>query len=105
MKMKPRKESDIQLSILKYLRIIGCVCGKTKTTGSRHGDVYRYDKYLFTGYPDISCFWRGKLYFIEVKAGRNTQTIEQKNFEQLCKDAGIPYILAYSLGDVLKVVN
>lgn len=99
-------ERDIQLHILKYLASIGAYCGKTKTTGifDPRRRCFRTDPYLFRGYPDISGFHNRKMFFVEVKAGKNKQSNEQKMFEQYCDEAGITYILAYCLEDVTKVL-
>lgn len=100
-----RPEQVLQLRIIHYLKAIGAVVGKTKTTGvaNRFGQRYR-DPYLFIGFPDLTVFHKSKIYFIEVKAGKNRQTVEQVAFEQLCAGAGVRYILARSVEDVERVI-
>jgi len=98
-------EKDIQLHILKYLQGIGANCGKTKTMGVKRGRVFCYDPYVFRGFPDISGFYNKKLFFIEVKRYPNKQSYEQQRFQQLCNEAGITYILAYSVEDVTKLLH
>jgi hypothetical protein len=101
---KGNPEGHIQLQILHYLRAKGYVCGKTKTMGVRRGNVFFYDPFTFRGYPDISCFANNKLYFIEVKSPKGVQSQEQKNFQFLCDEAGIYYILARKLEDVSSII-
>lgn len=100
-----RKEKDIQLSILHYLKNIGAVGGKTKTMGVKRGRSFCFDPYLFRGFPDLTCFYNHKLYFIEVKSETGKQSPQQEYFQQLCKDANITYILAKDLDDVVSVLT
>lgn len=105
--MKLRKdllEKEIQKQILDYLWTIGAYAGKTKTMGFKRGNRYCFDKYLFIGFPDITCFYKDKLYFIECKRQGNCQTPQQKIFETYCFGAGIRYILAYSINDITDVL-
>ena len=69
-----QREGDIQLQILHYLKGIGAVCGKTKTMGVRRGRTFCFDPYTFRGYPDITAFYKGELYFIEVKSPKGKQS-------------------------------
>jgi len=103
--LKRRKETDIQLSILKYLRNIGAYAGKTKTMGVKRGKVFTFDPYLFTGFPDISCFYSGRLYFIECKSAKGVLSPKQKKFQELCLEADIPYVVAHSVDDVVKIIQ
>ena len=98
-------EGIIQLQILKYLRAIGAVAGKTKTMGVRRGKSFCFDPYLFLGYPDITFFYNNKIGFIEVKSHAGKQSDNQKNFQELCIKSNILYILARSLDDVLIIIK
>jgi hypothetical protein len=95
----------LQLHILKYLRAIGAYAGKTKTMGVKRGRAFCFDPYTFRGFPDISCFHKDKLYFIEVKSSTGTQSLEQKTFQTFCDKAGITYILARDLSDIEKIIS
>ena len=64
-------EGALQLQILKYLRAIGAVAGKTKTMGVRRGKVYCYDPYTMRGKGDLEAFKDMIMYAIEVKAPGN----------------------------------
>lgn len=100
-------EKDIQLHILKYLQGIGAMAGKSKTTGIYDAKrrCFRTDPYLFKGYPDLTIFWKKQLFFCEVKSGKNQQSEEQRTFQRYCMEAGIIYILAYSVDDVVSVIH
>lgn len=106
---RPRKyknfEGHIQLQIIHYLKSIGAVVGKTKTMGVKRGRSYCFDPYTFLGYPDLTCFLKNRLYFIEVKSPQGKQSEYQNNFQELCNKANIPYILAKSLEDVTSAIK
>ena len=99
-------EAHLVLQIIKYCKARGYFCGKVKVKGSFSKQGYFIkDPYLIKGLPDILCFTDDKVYFIEAKVGNNTQTPEQQAFQLLCKSAGIPYILAYDLETVQKIIK
>lgn len=106
---RPRKkdnpEGRLQLQIIKYLKIMGAVVGKTKTHGVREGRAYRFDIYTFRGFPDLCCFYKQRMYFIEVKPPAGKQSPEQQQFELLCKEANIPYILARDLETIQEIIK
>ena len=56
----------------------------------------------YPGISDIIAVRNGVVLFIEVKTETGKQSGAQKEFELLCKDRGIPYILARSLEDVMN---
>jgi hypothetical protein len=101
------KEVDIVRQILEYLRLIGAHAGKTKTTGvfDPKRRCFRVDPWLFRGFPDLTAFHKGKMFFIEVKSATGSQSNEQVLFSVLCAEAGIPYILARDVEDVSKVIS
>lgn len=102
---KGNPEGAIQLQILHYLKALGATVGKTKTMGVKRGRSYCFDPYTFLGYPDLTCFYKSRLYFIEVKSPQGIQSEYQKSFQELCDKANIPYILAYSLEDIITVIK
>jgi hypothetical protein len=95
-------EGHTQLAILHYLKAKGFVIGKTKTMGVRRGRSFCFDPYCFRGFPDLTCF-TPNLCFIEVKSPTGTMSDDQKSFQNLCNRANIPYILARSLDDIIKI--
>ena len=102
-RQKPSKRSNpegrLQLSIIHYLRARGFVVGKIKSFGLKN----RFDIYMWRGLPDLLVF-TPKMYFLEIKAPKGQQSEHQKNFQELCIAANIPYILARNLDDVIKVI-
>lgn len=100
--MKGHPEQIIQLQIIKYLKGYGHVVGKTKVLGVKRGNVYWTDPYLFLGFPDLVAFVNRRLFFIEVKSKTGRQSPYQIRFQQLAEEAGLDYILARSLDDVIE---
>lgn len=98
-------EAVIVRHILEYLSFIGAKAGKTKTMGVKRGNAYCFDKFTYRGFPDITGFHKGQIFFIEAKAGRNKQSNDQLLFQQMCKEAGILYILAYDLAQVQAIIT
>ena len=99
-------EKDIQRQILGYLKPICQAVGKTKTMGvyDARFKCRRKDPYLFIGFPDITGFFRNKLFFIEVKRPGEDQSLEQVLFQELCNKANITYILAHSVEEVQSII-
>jgi hypothetical protein len=98
-------ETAIVKQILDYLSLIHATAGKTKTMGVSRDGRYMYDKNTYRGFPDITGFHKGQIFFIEVKYDKNKQTPEQLLFQQHCKNAGITYILAYGLNQVMAIIK
>ena len=99
---KPRKKDNLerrlQLSIIKYLKARGYAVGKIKSFGLKN----RLDIYMWRGLPDLLIF-TPKLYFLEIKANKNTLSPAQKDFQYLCNKANIPYIVVRSIKDVESI--
>lgn len=60
-------------------------------------------KFGFDGCPDIVCFFRdGRTGWIECKAkdGKDEMGADQLEFQVMCKERGIPHVVAYSSFDV-----
>ena len=100
--IRRQPEKEIQLQIIKYLRLKGFTVGKIKTQGARRGNSFILDPYHFKGVADLLVF-TPVIHFIEVKAGKNKQSPDQITFQKLCEASGTPYIVAYSLDDILKI--
>ena len=100
--IRRQPEKEIQLSIIKYLRIKGYTVGKIKTTGARKGKAFILDPYQFRGIADLLVFTPA-LHFIEVKAGKNKQSPDQITFQKLCKDSNTPYSVVYSLDEIIQL--
>lgn len=107
---RPRKrgnpEAHLVLQIIKYITLKGGWARKIKTKGSftKQGS-FIFDRYAAKGIPDILYFYNGKMGWIEAKSKSGRQSPEQQTFQLLCKEANIPYILAYDLSDVQKIIS
>lgn len=99
---RSQPEKHLQLQIIKYLSLKGFSVGKIKTQGARIGNRFILDPYHFKGVADLMAF-TPELTFIEVKYGKNKQSADQIAFQELCKKANIPYILAYSLEEIIRL--
>lgn len=104
LRKRDNPEGRLQLQIIHYCKGKGYIIGKTKTKGSQIGKRFLFDIYQFRGFPDLVLF-SPKFYFIEVKAKNGIQSPEQKNFQILCNNANIPYILAHSLEEVISAIK
>jgi len=104
---KGTPEGRLKLQILRYLKALGAAAGKTNTMAVKRGKVYCFDPYIFRGHPDILCFWKERIYYIEVKSPKGKQTPEQESFQLLCSQIPdyVHYILAYEFGDVERVIK
>ncbi len=99
------KEGVTQIQIIHYLKAIGAVVGKTKTMGVKRGSRFCLDPYVFLGFPDLTFFYKNRLFFCEVKSATGKQSENQILFEKQCKLANIPYILARSVSDVEEFIR
>ena len=103
-KKRDNKEGRLQLAILHYLKSINLPAGKVKTKGSFNKGSFIKDMYQWTGLPDLLVF-TPELLFLEIKVGKNTQTPNQKDFQEFCKKANVKYFVVKSLEDVISVIK
>lgn len=80
----------------------GFAVGKIKTTGARRGKYFIKDPTLFKGVADLLAFTPA-LTFIECKAPGGRLSEHQKDFQKLCEGSETPYIIAYSLDDIIQL--
>ena len=99
---RDQPEKRIQLQIIHYLKMKGFAVGKIKTTGARRGKYWILDPTNFKGIADLLAFTPA-LTFIEVKSGKNKLSPDQITFQKLCKASETPYIIAFSLDDIIKI--
>ena len=103
---RPRKnlEGIIQLQIIHYLKAKGFACGKIKTKGSFTKGSFLKDPTQWTGLPDLLAFIP-EMIFLEVKTPKGKQTPNQKDFQELCKNAGQPYYVVHSIEEVQILIS
>ncbi len=106
------KESETALvfQILTYLGWVSKSFVWRQNTGAAnysyidpYGKVKkRHVKFGFAGISDIIGCYKGRFLAIEVKVGKNKQTLSQKLFAESVILSGGIFILAYSLDDVIN---
>jgi len=121
--MRSIRESDIQKSILDYLRLKKYFCWKNSTTG-----IYVKARDTFipsqnVGSPDVfvvvptfdhhidtitrqtlcQCIF-GQIWGLEVKNEKGKQTSAQRDWEKVFKKNGGRYLLVRSLDEIMKVL-
>jgi hypothetical protein len=102
----PKKESDIQLQIMRYLRSQGMLFWRfSPDTYVQSIGRYIKHEYVPDGLPDIMILVEGKMIGLEVKQRsgsiRPDQLLMKKRFELL----GHEYHVVRSLEDVQKVIH
>ena len=101
-------EGQVQLEIIRYLKRLGAVVGKTKTMGVNRNGSFCYDIYTMRGKADLECFFKDVMYAIEVKAKGNKikEDSDQDKYRSLfhCPPSRI-FIEADCLEDVQEVIK
>ena len=98
-------ESELKLerSIIIAVHLLGGVGGRTKVVAERtRQGAFIKDTFRFTGFPDLTFFYKNHIYFIEVKSKKGMLQANQKLFQKLCDHCGIKYILATSVPQVIE---
>lgn len=98
-----RPEREIQKAILDYLAIrrvwaMRLNSGKILIPGRK----FRMVRLLPEGTPDILCFPKGKVVWLEIKNDKGKQTREQQEFALRATAEGHGYIVARSIADVQR---
>lgn len=89
----------IELSKLGFT-VFRANVGKFKLVDGRWFDVG-----LPKGFSDLFAIKDGKIYFFEIKFGKNKASKEQLNFIEQMKNKGCVAEIVYNLDDVLKAVG
>jgi hypothetical protein len=64
-----------------------------------------FDVGLPKGFSDLFAIKDGKIYFLEIKSGKNKASPEQLNFIKQMKKKGCRAGICYSVNDALEVCN
>ncbi len=104
------KESDIQASILRALRVHPAVSHSWRqNTGAMaigEGKARRFVRFGPKGMPDICGFLTdGRALYIECKTRTGRVSPEQQEFHDKAKKAGCVAIIARSVADVWEVLD
>lgn len=85
---------DEEENVIKFYRKIGCRVYEVRPFYSAKG--------VSKGIPDLTVFAADcklaphPFWYHEVKAGKGRQSPEQREFGELCEEAGVPYVLGDS---------
>lgn len=60
---------------------------------------------VMPGVSDLIVIANGKILFVEMKAGKNTQQQSQKDFQHKVEDLGFKYILCRSLEEFISAIE
>ena len=116
------KESDIQIAIVDYLKLIqaryGLMVfgvqneayaagrGKRALSGAEYGKIKKMQRMgLTAGVSDLVIVHAGKAYFVEVKMPTGRLSENQKAFRQAAFTAGAEYIVARSVDDIVTALK
>lgn len=102
-KKRDNPEGRLVLDIIHYLRAKGYTVGKVKVKGGYGKRGFIRDPYVFLGFPDLCCFTKDKIVFIEAKSKTGVMSDWQKCFQECCERCGVSYIVARSVEDVIDV--
>ncbi len=110
LKRQEPKESDIQASILRALRVHPAVAffwrQNTGAMAIGEGKARRFVRFGPKGMPDICGFLTdGRALYIECKTRTGRVSPEQQEFHDKAKRAGCVAIIARSVADVWEVLD
>lgn len=106
------KEHCFQFQVVEYLRlrkfiVVDCdvMDGlKYAQPKYRYPFIMHHRKMGYVkGQPDLIVMKNGKVWCLELKSDKGRQTKEQKDFQQLCMENQIPYLVIKNLEDVINI--
>lgn len=96
--LEDRLQSEIIMHIWnKYPETRGLLCYNLNNSKNEIDGAKNKAKGLIKGRADLSFYWRGKVYFFELKVESGTQSKEQKEWEILVKSHGFIYLVVKSV--------
>lgn len=106
------KEHCFQFQVVEYLRlrkfiVVDCdvMDGlKYAQPKYRYPFIMHHRKMGYVkGQPDLIVMKKGRVWCLELKSDKGRQTKEQKDFQQLCMENQIPYLVIKNLEDVINI--
>jgi len=97
-KPDPGRESSLQKKIVAWAKKEGFPCLSFPQTS-------KVKRFLPAGYPDITLLLKGRVLFIELKAGKGILRAEQKDFEIKCMYLGHEFYTVRSFKQFLEVIK
>ena len=101
--MKKQTEKELEKKIIFNLKLHGFYVYKT----SAFGGCYDYNlQFNEAGISDLIVIGgKNKVTFLEVKAPKGRQSVEQKVFEEICIKHGVVYAVVRSTKEAMEVVR
>lgn len=99
------EEKDLQRAIINTLRAHGAICGKVKAEAGVWNNIRLKSNLLFTGVPDILCFFENKQFWIEVKTSTGRLSDDQIVFQKLCQSANICHLIIRDIKEIVWILN
>jgi hypothetical protein len=96
-------EQDLQNQVRLELSSLGFTVFRMNVGKVRMADGRFFDTGLPRGFSDLMALKEGKVYFIELKFGKNKPSPEQINFIEQMQKKGFSAGVAYSIDDVKKI--
>lgn len=98
-------EHDLQNTIRLELSKAGYAVFRANVGKVKMQDGRWFDTGLPNGFSDLFAIKEGKIYFIEVKVGKNKPSPEQINFIEQMKKRGCIAGVVWDMEDVWKLLN
>jgi hypothetical protein len=107
--MRNNQESSIQAAIVKALRSNNFFCHSVPNNAAGGNAVRQSQEItigLFPGVADLVVWLPGgRVMYLEIKTPTGKQSPAQVKFQARCEAAGIPYAVARSVEDSLKIIK
>lgn len=100
-----RTEQEVQNSIRVGLSKLGHKVFRANVGKVKLADGRWFDTGLPKGFSDLFSVKDGKVYFWEVKNGKNKASEEQINFLEQMKKIGCASAVVYGMDDVMEVLR
>ena len=117
----PTQEHNLQIRLVQYLRLrkfividtdimdgLKYITGRYRrdTENLRYAFITHHKKMGYLkGQPDMIIMKNGKAWCLELKSAKGKQSKEQKEYQQLCIDNNIPYVVVKDVEDLIKAVG
>lgn len=109
-------ESDLQVQVVDYLKVLGLRCsilffsvpnealGKVKSRAGLWRMARLKRMGLRPGASDLVLVYRGRVLFIELKTPTGNQSVHQMEFEAESKLVGAKYFVARTFDEAQKII-
>lgn len=98
-------EHNFQNKVRLELSKLGFITFRTNVGRVKTADGRYFDTGLPKGFSDLIALKEGKIYFIELKVGKNKPSKEQLNFIEQMKTNGFRAGIAWNMEDIYKILE